>query len=308
VRYHPSNVWKVLIALAGIRNNPWVSVAGARGRTDRALASEEVYVDKAEVVVVAGLGEVGKPLLELICKRHNGVGVDIAPWEGKLDSVGVLHICYPFQIVDFVGQTVDYINLFQPNLTIINSSVPVGTTRDVAIRSGTPLAHSPIRGKHAHMLDDLLKYEKFVGATDPITAERAARHFRSIGLRTRVLSGPETTELAKLTETTYFGLLIAWAQELERACDKLALDYDEVVAFYEEINFFPPVKYFPGIIGGHCVMPNIELLRGNVDLELVEAIRSSNSKKIRRESRRHNRESRTIASLRGTAITGRKAS
>ena len=38
-----------------------------------------------------------------------------------------------------------------------------------------------------------------------------------------------------------------------------APDYDEVSSFYEEIKFFPPVKYFPGVIGGHCVMQNIEI-------------------------------------------------
>ena len=74
----------------------------------------------------------------------------------------------------------------------------------------------------------------------------AAEHFESIGMRSRTLASPETTELAKLTETTYFGLMIAWAQEVERYCDELGPDYDEIVSFYEDVAFFPPVKYFPG--------------------------------------------------------------
>jgi hypothetical protein len=49
------------------------------------------------------------------------------------------------------------------------------------------------------------------------------------------------------------------------------------VTFYEEIGFLPPVKYFPGVIGGHCVMPNIEILRRLDDSELLRAIRSSNA-------------------------------
>ena len=79
-------------------------------------------------------------------------------------------------------------------------------------------------------------------------------------MKTRLLSSPEATEIAKLTETTYFGLLIAWAQEVERYCMELGANYDEVVSFYDEIKFFPPAKYFPGAIGGHCVMPNIAIL------------------------------------------------
>ena len=40
------------------------------------------------------------------------------------------------------------------------------------------------------------------------------------------------------------------------------------------------MKYFPGVIGGHCVMPNIELLkRFAVESEILEAIESSNRKK-----------------------------
>ena len=94
----------------------------------------------------------------------------------------------------------------------------------------------------------------------------------------------ETAELAKLTETTYFGLLIAWAQTIDRWCIQQGADYDEVASFYEEISFFPPVKYFPGVIGGHCAMPNIELLTQTSESPFLEAIRSSNAQKIAREN------------------------
>ena len=79
-----------------------------------------------------------------------------------------------------------------------------------------------------------------MGGLDTESAERAARHFESVGMKTRVLSSSEATELAKLTETTYFGLLIAWAQEVERYCDQLGVNYDEIVSIYDEIPFFPP--------------------------------------------------------------------
>lgn len=104
-------------------------------------------------------------------------------------------------------------------------------------------------------------------------------------MKTRVLSSPEATELAKLTETTYFGLIIAWAQEVERYCDQLGLNYDEIVSIYEEVPFFPRVKYFPGVIGGHCVMSNIEILSRLNRSELLKAIESSNQQKVDREKR-----------------------
>jgi UDP-N-acetyl-D-mannosaminuronate dehydrogenase len=234
-------------------------------------------------VVVVGLGEIGKPLFQLISEHHEVFGMDISP-VGRIDQVDVMHVCYPFQIKDFIGETARYIEYFRPAVTIINSTVSVGTTRAIAERTGASLVNSPVRGKHVRMLQDLQFYTKFVGAIDPATAERAAKHFESVGLKTKILSSPEATELAKLTETTYFGVMIAWAQELERYCDQSGQDYEEVISFYDEIKFFPPVKYFPGVIGGHCVMPNIRILSQFRQSVMLEAIQASNQMKIERET------------------------
>jgi len=242
-------------------------------------------VETSGCVVIAGLGEVGKPLLELLSQHYPTVGVDIAPPIEKIVEAEVLHVCYPFQIKDFIGETARYIHQFNPKITVINSTVAVGTTRAIAERTGTPVVNSPVRGKHARMLEEMRHYRKFVGAIDPEAGQRAAAHFESAGLRTKVLTSPEASELAKLTETTYFGLMIAWAQELERYCDRTGANYEEIISFYEEIKFFPPVKYFPGVIGGHCVMPNIEILRKFTKSEILEAILTSNQMKIERESR-----------------------
>ena len=72
-------------------------------------------------------------------------------------------MCYPFEIKDFIGETARYIELFKPRLTVINSTVAVGTTRAVAERTGAALAHSPVRGKHVRMLEELQSYVKFIG-------------------------------------------------------------------------------------------------------------------------------------------------
>lgn len=234
-------------------------------------------------VVVVGLGEVGKPLFELLSKRYDTVGVDVSP-TGQIDGVDVMHVCYPFEIKDFITETAHYIQLYKPALTIINSTVGIGTTRAVGDRTGATVVNSPVRGKHVRMLEELRHYTKFVGAADPDAGEQAAKHFQSAGLKTRVLSSPEASELAKLTETTYFGLMIAWAQEVERYCDQTGADYNEVISFYEEIKFFPPVKYFPGVIGGHCVMPNIKILSKFNRSLILEAIDASNQMKIDREA------------------------
>jgi UDP-N-acetyl-D-mannosaminuronate dehydrogenase len=244
-------------------------------------------VTNKQAVLVVGLGEVGKPLRTILSRHYSTVGIDIELPAEQIEHAYVMHICYPFEIHDFVGETVRYIARFKPTLTIVNSTVAVGTTRKIAALSGADVVHSPVRGKHAHMQDEMLSYTKFIGALDSTAADNAARHLESSGFKTRILSSPETTELGKLAETTYFGMMIAWAQEIERYCDRTGTNYDEVISLFDEINFFPPVKYFSGIIGGHCVMRNIEILSRVERSALLRTIQDSNEKKIEREARNH---------------------
>jgi UDP-N-acetyl-D-mannosaminuronate dehydrogenase len=220
--------------------------------------------------------------MKVIEKYKSVIGIDVEPVEfhGECE---VLHLCFPFQIDDFVGHCAAYINKYRPHLTVINSTVAPGTTRAVFQRTGTSIAYSPVRGKHVRMQEELLHYVKFVGGIDPEASQKAAQHFESVGMQTRILSSPESVELAKLTETTYFGLLIAWAQELERYCDQLSVNYDEIISFYDEIGYLPPVRYFPGVIGGHCVMPNVEILQTIFRSDLLDVIVESNERKKTRQ-------------------------
>jgi UDP-N-acetyl-D-mannosaminuronate dehydrogenase len=230
------------------------------------------------IVVIVGLGEVGKPLLEIMKGRYQTFGVDINQ-PASISRCDVMHVCFPFQSERFCRQVVEYIDQYRPALTVINSTVAPGTTRSIAVESGTAVVHSPVRGKHVRMEEEMLQYTKFVGALDVQSGQRAVDHFEEVGMKTKLLTSPEASEIAKLTETTYFGLLIAWAQEVERYCIELGANYDQVVSFYDEIKFFPPTKYFPGVIGGHCVMPNIAILRQRFSSGLVEAIVKSNTMK-----------------------------
>ena len=234
-------------------------------------------------ILVVGLGEVGKPLKEVIQEHFEVIGVDIEPVEFN-EKCDVMHVCFPFAD-DFVDQCVAYINKYHPALIIINSTVSPGITRAIYQKSKVPIAYSPVRGKHARMKQELLHYVKFIGGIDSEASKRAAEHFQSVGMKTKILSSPEAVEFSKLTETTYFGLLIAWAQDLERHCDKMSLNYDEVASFYDEIGYLPRVKFTPGVIAGHCVMPNIGILKTKFKSDLLDAIEKSNELKKLRDAK-----------------------
>jgi UDP-N-acetyl-D-mannosaminuronate dehydrogenase len=193
------------------------------------------------------------------------------------EPIEVMHLCVPYQSqAQFEAAALSYIARFEPGLTIINSTVVPGTTRAVARKSGRPVAYSPVRGKHVMMRDDLLRYVKFVASPMAEDADCAGRHFRSAGMRSRRVSKVETLELAKLAETTYFGVLIAFAQELNRYAERTGADYQEATDFFDEIEFLPQSRYFPGFIGGHCVIPNILLLKKIGPSPLFDAVLDSN--------------------------------
>jgi UDP-N-acetyl-D-mannosaminuronate dehydrogenase len=232
-----------------------------------------------EIVIVAGLGEVGKPLLQILSRTYECAGVDVAPVE-ITRPCSVLHVCYPFQIPDFVGTTVSYIKKYQPALTIIDSTLGVGTTRKVQERVSTPVAYSPVRGKHAKMEQDMLHYQKFVAGFDPQSTQRGTEHFAEAGFKVATFRTPEVGEISKLVETTWLGVLIGWAQEVERMAADCDGSYEEVNAFIKEISFLPS-HVFPGRIGGHCVMSNIAILREKMSSKLLDAVVESNETKER---------------------------
>lgn len=234
------------------------------------------------IVIVAGLGEVGTPLRRILSRTYRCVGVDIDPVRSPGDC-SVLHVCYPFQIPDFIETTARYVEEYQPKLVIINSTVAPGTTASVAAAINVPVAYSPVRGKHANMGHDMLYYRKFVGADEPATAAAACAHFEQAGFKTETFRSTATGEVAKLLETTWLGVLVGWAQEVERIAAHYGASYKDVNAFIEEVAFLPG-GIFPGVIGGHCVMPNIAILRSALQSDFLDAVVKSNALKLNETS------------------------
>jgi UDP-N-acetyl-D-mannosaminuronate dehydrogenase len=232
---------------------------------------------KDAVTLVIGMGEVGKPLHTILHKQDQEViGIDIDP-VAVSSPVGILHVCFPFKESEPFCQTVvGYAAKYRPAIIVVNSTVVPGTTRAIENATGVPCVYSPIRGKHTKMVDDLYLYVKFVAGSNPHATQRVQAHFQAAGLKSEVLSAPESLELAKLLETTYFGLLIAWAQEMNRFASTVQADYVEVGRFFSEIAYLPKVLFQPGIIGGHCVMPNIGLLEQRFQSQFLATIKSSN--------------------------------
>ena len=224
--------------------------------------------------LVIGAGEIGTSLYNVL-KPHYDVSIrdekdDI---EGQFD---VLHICYP-PIENFIDVTKAYIDKYEPQLVIIHSTVPVGTTSKL----GNIAVHSPMRGVHPHLEEQIKIFVKYFSGGK---AEEAAQIFSQIGIETKIFDKPETTELLKILSTTYYAWNVVFQKEVKRICDEYKLDFNEVYTIpnndyneaYKKIGMGyvtrPVLKDISGPIGGHCLILNCEILED----WLTETIKKKN--------------------------------
>lgn len=231
---------------------------------------------KQQKHLIIGAGEVGSALFKVLKPYFNIFLRDKdSNLNGKFD---VLHICYP-PVENFINITKYYIKKYNPKLVIIHSTIPVGTTRKISKIA----VHSPIRGVHPNLDKGIKTFVKYFGGKK---AKEAAKIFSEIGIKTQVFKKPETTELLKILDTTYYGWNIIFAKEVKRICDKMKLNFEEVYTIanrdynegYKKLgkpNVVRPVlKAMPGKIGGHCIIPNCDLL----DDWLTKIIKERNKK------------------------------
>lgn len=250
-----------------------------------------------EIVLIIGLGEIGHTLFELYKEKTAEFAVygldldeermrELNQIRSKIPSkVDTLHICIPCtnsdKFSDIVGK---YVIEYQPKLVINNSTVPPGTTLKVAKKCKCYVVHSPSRGVHItaeHMLWEMKRWTKFVGGATSQAAQIAKAHFEKIGLKVKLLKSCSETELAKLFETTYRAWMIICFQEMHRISRAFDVDFNETTDFIEDTHrqrYDRPVM-FPGFIGGHCLIPNTELLLKSYDSDMLQLILDSNKKR-----------------------------
>ena len=227
--------------------------------------------------VVVGLGEIGKPMFKLISKSVKTVGYDkntkLNPKSNQKYMelpTRFIHICIPFNKF-FYSNLKKSTGKFSPKSIVIHSTISPGTTSWLQSKFNIPVIYSATRGVHKRMLRDLRRYTKFFAIQkNAPDAKWASSQFsllmRKAGVKTKRMSNPLTLELGKIVcDTSYYGWLINYAQISQIIALKNKVDYNEMWSFADEIHKFlgnRPIM-FPGNIGGHCVIPNLELINDN---------------------------------------------
>ena len=234
--------------------------------------------------IILGMGEVGETLFDLLVDRKfDCIGIDLEDSKCKnytenkiIENPQYLHVCLPGVLEKFTDIVIEWINKIKNiQVVVIHSTVKPGTTKSIQERSSIPILFSPVRGVHRRFLDDIKKYTKFISFDNTEINSEIKKDLENRFEKVEWMSTTKTAELAKiLVDTTYYGWLINYAQITKMICEKENVDFDEMWKFADEIheNLGNRPKMFPGIIGGHCVIPNLNL----VEYENLDVIKTIN--------------------------------
>ena len=249
--------------------------------------------------VVAGIGEIGKPILKLLAKDNIVVGFDLNPDlmdKRKFEryqklKTSFLHIAIPVT-GKFTNNVLNLCKKFQPECIVIHSTIKPGTTEKLQEKLSIPVIYSATSGIHKRMAYDLKRYTKFfvISANAPRGKWASSKYVQSMkrcGIKTKKMSKPETLELAKIIcDTSYLGWLVNYAQLSNIIAIEHEVDYDEMWSFSDEIQEFlgNRPKMYPSFIGGHCVIPNLNLIN-NETLNIINKMNNSYAKKLKKDKK-----------------------
>ncbi|HYT94636.1 MAG TPA: nucleotide sugar dehydrogenase [Gemmataceae bacterium] len=148
------------------------------------------------------------------------------------------------------------------NLVILESTSPVGTTRNVVGRilreSGLEpgrdfdLCYCPERVLPGNTVNELMNNDRVIGGYSPQSAQHAREMYERFCHGKITLTDDRTAEMCKLMENTYRDVNIALANVFARIAEDVGINIWEAIDF---ANLHPRVKILkpgPGV-GGHCI-------------------------------------------------------
>jgi UDP-N-acetyl-D-mannosaminuronic acid dehydrogenase len=160
-------------------------------------------------------------------------------------------------------------HLAKGNLVIVESTIPVGATEQVArwIERARPdltcmprggadpdvfVAHCPERVLPGQMLRELVENDRIIGGITAEAGRRGQAFYAACVTGRCVVTDARTAELCKLTENAFRDVNIAFANELSVLCEDFGIDVWELISLanlHPRVNILKPG---PGV-GGHCI-------------------------------------------------------
>lgn len=211
--------------------------------------------------LIIGNGQVGKALFEVLSPYY-GVTIADKHETALTEGVEIIHVCFNYD-ENFVNEVLRYQGMYNPKYTVIHSTVPVGTCKKLwAI-------HSPIIGIHPFLAESIKTFVKMLGGEK---AGEVADYFRRASIKVYLYDKSETTELFKVVDTTFYGLCVEYTKEIKRQCKKYNVPFEAWTLYnqfynqgYQKLGYpeytRPELIPIMNRIGGHCVIPNCEMLQ-----------------------------------------------
>jgi UDP-N-acetyl-D-mannosaminuronate dehydrogenase len=247
---------------------------------------------KKSIIGVIGVGEIGSAMYAILKTRFKVLKKDLKFDEIRNSKLEVLHVCIPYtnKFVDVITSEVKKTN---PNLVIIHSTVAPGTTRRIFLKTKISVVHSPVMGTHPDLKRDILRFTKFIGPINKESALLAKTHLSSVKIKTMVLGSPEETELGKLLDTTYYAWNVIFNKMVSGLCKEYKVSFENVYTKFNAVYndgyksskphvTRPILRFQEGEIGGHCLIPNAEIIRASTNFQPADFILNYNNSLKRR--------------------------
>jgi UDP-glucose 6-dehydrogenase len=228
--------------------------------------------------IILGHGQIGKLIHALLEETKQQIWYrDISDQSEdvmEITSFDYLHVCIPYSSL-FVKTVQEAITVHNPRNVIIHSTVKVGTTEQI---KHDFIIYSPVNGRHDNgFLEDVKRYRKFFASArfvdfaednEDVKVKNEIESMFNFVCDFSFKQDIKSLEFAKLNCTTYTLENIAYEKNLYEYCKKAGLDYDKVYVKWN-MNYNQGVKvdwkrpiyvHQEGVVGGHCLIPNLELL------------------------------------------------
>ena len=195
--------------------------------------------------------------------------------------------------ISFVEQaTLSVIPLLEPgNLFVIESTVPVGTTEQMAgmiyrerpeLRDKIHIAYCPERMIPGNAVHELTHNDRVIGGINNEAAAEAARFYSIFVNGALHITNTRTAEMCKLVENSFRDVQIAFANELSIICENAGIDTASLISL---ANLHPRVNILtPGCgVGGHCIAvdPYFLISRFPEETTLIRQARAVNTNKVK---------------------------
>lgn len=230
--------------------------------------------------LVLGKGEIGKAVYGVFREKHeNMYSYDLTDKnKPPVTEPDIMHVCFPFSKT-FVSNVLGYIDEYKPNHVIVWSTVGIGTTKKIP-----NAVHSPVEGRHPKLGESIHAMTRWVGYNDDEEAAWFRDFFKQHYFRVQLVENSDFTEFLKLRSTSKYGINLVWTEYESRAAEKLGMEKDLMREFdkdynklYHNLQMDWAQRYIlgdpHGKIGGHCVVPNAELLDKQFPSELLKMIK-----------------------------------